>query len=209
MTEHLILYDNPISGHCYKIRLTAALLGIALERKHYDIMAGETRRPEFLSNINPAGRVPVLQIGDRFLPESNAACLWLADESTLIPKERFARANMLRWMFFEQNEHEPHIATVRYWKKFVGLENLDAAQLASLPAKQSNGLAALQVMESHLSQNRFFAKEAVSVADIALYAYTHIAGDGGFDLTQFPAITQWMADIAALPDYISMENYDA
>ncbi len=113
--EHLTLHEDPRSGNCYKIRLTAALLGLPLERVQYDIMKGETRTPHFLQTVNANGRIPVLQIDDRFLPESNAACWYLAEGSNLIPADRFDRADMLRWMFFEQYNHEPNIATLRFW----------------------------------------------------------------------------------------------
>ena len=110
----------PLSGNCYKIRLTAALLGLPLERRDYDIMAGETRTPEFLAGVNANGRIPVLQAGDRFLPESNAACFYLADGSCLVPGDRFDRADMLRWLFWEQYNHEPNVATLRFWHGWIG-----------------------------------------------------------------------------------------
>ena len=116
--EKLVLHEDPRSGNCYKIRLTAALLGLPLKRMSYDILKGETRTPEFLRTVNANGRIPVLQIGDRFLPESNAACWYLAEGSRLLPKSRFERADMLRWMFFEQYSHEPNIATLRFWLLF-------------------------------------------------------------------------------------------
>ncbi len=114
MTEKLILHEYSQSGNCYKIRLTAALLGLPLERREYDIMKGETRTPDFLAKVNANGRIPVLQVGDRFIPESNAACFYLADGSPLVPEDRFDRADMLRWMFFEQYNHEPNVATMRF-----------------------------------------------------------------------------------------------
>src|SRR5258705_5800525 len=129
----LILHEYPASGNCYKIRLTAALLGLPLERREYDIMKGETRTPDFLADVNANGRIPVLQIGDLFLPESNAACFYLSDGSPLIPADRFERADMLRWMFWEQYNHEPNVATLRFWFAFVGEANLSALQRAQLP----------------------------------------------------------------------------
>src|ERR1044072_138621 len=118
MAERLILHEYAASGNCYKVRLTAALLGLAIERREYDIMKGETRTPEFLASVNANGRIPVLQAGDRFIPESNAACFYLADGSALIPEDRFDRADMLRWMFWEQYNHEPNVATMRFWAAF-------------------------------------------------------------------------------------------
>ena len=140
--DDLILHEDPRSGNCYKIRLTAALLGLPLERREYDIMKGETRTPEFLAKVNSNGRIPVLQVGNRFLPESNAACWYLAEDSDLIPADRFARADMLRWMFFEQYNHEPNIATLRFWLAYLGEHNLTEQQRAQVPAKRVAGEAA-------------------------------------------------------------------
>ena len=128
MTEALILHEYAASGNCYKVRLTAAHVGVNLERREYDIMKGETRTSEFLANVNANGRIPVLQIGDRFIPESNAACHFLADGSPLVPSDRFDHADMLRWMFFEQYNHEPNIATLRFWLGWVGVDRLTDAQ---------------------------------------------------------------------------------
>ena len=142
----LILHEDHRSGNCYKIRLTAALLGLPLERREYDIMKGETRTPEFLAEVNSNGRIPVLQIGDRFLPESNAACWFLAQGSDLVPDDRFAQADVLRWMFFEQYNHEPNVATLRFWLRFVGQDRLSEAQKAQIPARRAAGEAALNVV---------------------------------------------------------------
>ena len=139
MADRLILHEYSRSGNCYKIRLTAALTGNAIERREYDIMKGETRTPEFLANVNANGRIPVLQVGERFLPESNAACWWLATGSSLIPQDRFAQADMLRWMFFEQYNHEPNVATLRFWFGWIGEANFSDLQRANLPAKRAAG----------------------------------------------------------------------
>jgi glutathione S-transferase len=144
MGEKLILHEYAASGNCYKIRLTAALLGLALERREYDIAKGETRTPEFLGTVNANGRIPVLQAGARFLPESNAACWYLADGSRLVPGDRFDRADMLRWMFFEQYNHEPNVATLRFWTLWIGEANFTELQRTILPGKRSAGEAALQ-----------------------------------------------------------------
>src|SRR6476661_1816926 len=140
----LTLHEYAQSGNCYKIRLTAALLGLPLERREYDIIKGETRTPDFLARINANGRIPVLQVGDRFIPESNAACFYLAEGSPLIPTDRFDRADMLRWMFFEQYSHEPNIATLRFWLAILGEEALSEAQRNQLDAKRAAGEAALK-----------------------------------------------------------------
>lgn len=204
--ERLILHEYALSGNCYKIRLTAAHCGVPLDRRQYDILAGETRTAEFLGRINPDGRIPVLQIGDRFLPESNAACCWLADGSPLIPTDRMERAEMLRWLFWEQYSHEPNIATLRFWRRWVGEDRLTEAQRAQVAGKEAAGRAALAVMDRHLSDRTWMAGTAFSIADIALYAYTHVADDGGFVLDQYPAVAGWLGRIAALPGHVAITD---
>ncbi|HYE27020.1 MAG TPA: glutathione S-transferase family protein [Allosphingosinicella sp.] len=204
MTEKLILHEYSQSGNCYKIRLTAGLLGLPLERREYDILKGETRTPEFLAGVNPNGRIPVLQVGDRFIPESNAACFYLADGTELVPEDRFDRADMLRWMFFEQYNHEPNVATLRFWLAFVGEDRLSGLQRALLPGKREAGEAALRLMDEHLAGRRFFVGDRISLADISLYAYTHVAEEGGFRLAACPAVQAWLARVAAAPGYVAM-----
>ncbi len=205
--EELILHEYAASGNCYKIRLTASLLGQPIERRQYDILKGETRTPEFLSQVNANGRIPVLQIGEQFLPESNAACWYLAEGTSLIPEDRFARANMLRWMFFEQYNHEPNVATLRFWLAFVGEANLSDAQRQQIAAKQAAGDAALQLMDEHLGQADWIVGNQVSLADIALYAYTHVAEEGGgFRLADYPSVGKWLGRVAALPGYLSITD---
>ena len=208
MAEALTLHEDPRSGNCYKIRLTAALLGLPLATRAYDIMQGETRTPEFLARINPHGRIPVLQIGEgdaaRFLPESNAACWYLAQGSALIPQDRFGEADMLRWMFFEQYSHEPNVATLRFWLRFVGEARLSAEQRAQMMAKRMAGAAALDLMNRHLAGQPFLCGAAASLADIALFAYTHVADEGGFRLGDYPALGQWCDRVRALPGFVPM-----
>ncbi len=204
--DTLILHEDPVSGNCYKIRLVAAHLGLPIERRFYDIRRGDTRTPEFLATVNANGRIPVLQIGDRFLPESSAACFYLADSSALIPDDRFDRADMLRWMFFEQYNHEPNVATLRFWLAYIGEANLIASQAALLPAKRAAGDAALDLMETHLSTRDFFVGDRLTLADIALFAYTHVAEEGGFDLAARPAVLAWIARVKALPNHIAMDT---
>ena len=206
MSGELILHEYSQSGNCYKIRLTAALLGLPLERREYDIMKGETRTAEFLEKVNPNGRIPVLQVGDRFIPESNAACFYLADGSPLVPEDRFDRADMLRWMFFEQYNHEPNVATLRFWLAFVGEERLSELQRTLLPAKREAGEAALKLMDAHLAGRRFFVADRLSLADIALYAYTHVAEEAGFDLGRYPATVRWLEGVAAEPGHLPMAS---
>lgn len=204
MSEKLILHEDSRSGNCYKIRLTAALLGLPLEVRNYDIMEGETRTPEFLETVNANGRIPVLQVGRRFLPESNAACWYLAEGSALIPEDRFAQADCLRWMFWEQYNHEPNIATLRFWLRFVGEANLTDAQRAAIPAKRAAGLAALQLMEDHLGASEWFVGDGATLADVALYPYTHKAEAGTFPLEDFPRVCGWLKRVEKLPRFVSM-----
>jgi glutathione S-transferase len=203
--ERLTLHEDPRSGNCYKIKLTAALLGQPIDLRQYDIMLGDTRRAEFLQTVNANGRIPVLQIGDRFLPESNAACWYLAEGSALVPDDRFDRADMLRWMFFEQYNHEPNVATLRFWLHFVGEANLTDHQRGQIVAKRAGGEAALAVMEEKLGQTDWFIGKRVTIADIALYAYTHVCEAGGFRLRDYPAVCAWLRRIEALERYIAME----
>lgn len=209
MAKSLTLHEDPRSGNCYKIKLTAALLGLPLITRAYDIMKGETRTPEFLARINPDGRIPVLEIGSgaqaRFLPESNAACWYLAHGSVLIPADRFAQANMLRWMFFEQYNHEPNIATLRFWLRFVGEANLSSEQRAQIMAKRIAGCGALDLMNRQLADHAFLCGAAATLADIALFAYTHVAEEGGFGLGDYPHIGGWIARVRALPGFIAMD----
>jgi len=225
MSEQLTLHEDPRSGNCYKITLTAALLGLPLARRRYDIIKGETRTPEFLGSVNASGRIPVLEVapeapgkGDdaapRFLPESNAACWYLAEGKThkgpgLIPADRFARADMLRWMFFEQYNHEPNIATLRFWLAFVGEANLTPHQHEQITPKRLAGEAALALMDEHLARQsrhgrHWFVGQGLSLADIALYAYTHVAEAGGFRLRDYPHVIAWLARVAAQPGYVAM-----
>ena len=203
--EKLVLHEYARSGNCYKIRLVAAHVGAPIERREYDILTGETRTPAFLAGINANGRIPVLQIGERFLPESAAACVYLAYGSPLIPTDRFDHADMLRWMAFEQYSHEPNVATLRFWLAFVGVARLTDAQRDQLPARRAAGEAALDVMEAHLRYRAFFVADRFTLADVALYSYTHVAGDGGFDLARWPAIEAWCARVAALPGHIPID----
>ena len=203
--SELILHEDAASGNCYKIRLTAALVGKPLERRHYDIMKGETRTAAFLSRINANGRIPVLQVGDRFLPESNAACVYLAEGTALIPGDPFDRADMLRWLFWEQYNHEPNIATLRFWTGKVGAANFTELQRALLPEKRAAGKAALKLMDEHLASRDWFVGSAPTLADICLYAYTHVAEDGGFALADYPAVQAWIARIERQEGYIGMD----
>jgi glutathione S-transferase len=205
MSERLVLHEFAASGNCYKVRLTAALVGKPIERREYDILKGETRTPEFLANVNANGRIPVLQVGDRFIPESNAACHFLADGSRLIPADPFDHADMLRWMFWEQYNHEPNIATLRFWIDEIGVDNLNDLQRLQIPVKREAGEAALKLMDDHLGRQDWFVRDAPSLADICLFAYTHVAEAGEYDLGRYPAVVAWIDQVKNQPGFVPMD----
>ena len=197
----LRLYDNHLSGNGYKPRLLLAHLGLAYERIEVDIMKDETRTPEFLAR-NPNGRIPVLELDDgTHIAESNAILFYLAEGSSFLPSDRLTRALILQWMFFEQYSHEPFIAVARHWIQHA---EMTEAQRAQLPAKHEGGRAALSVMEGHLGRSEWFCGGAMSIADIALYAYTHVADEGGFDLADYPAVEGWLSRIAEQAKHVPM-----
>jgi len=197
----VILHDNLSSGNGYKIRLLLAQLNVPFERIEYDIDRGETRTPGFLQRVNPNGRVPVLETDDgEALAESGAILFYLSEGTPFLPDGRLGRARVLRWMFFEQYSHEPNVATPRYWATH-GVEMTEERRL-SLETKRKLGHDALGVMEGHLRQNDFFVGGRYTVADIALYACTHVAGEGGFDLAGYPAVLAWIDRVAAQPGHI-------
>jgi glutathione S-transferase len=196
------LHDYLPSGNGYKVRLLLAQLGIAFERIEYDITAGETRTRAFLENVNANGRVPVLETdeGD-FLAESDAILFYLAEGTPFLPEGRMERARVLQWMFFEQYSHEPNIAVARAWVHVFGLEMTEERRRV-LETKRKLGYGALGVMEEHLRDNEYFVDGRYTVADIALYAYTHVADEGGFDLAGYPAVGAWIGRVAAQPGYV-------
>ncbi len=206
MTDRLVLHEYAASGNCYKVRLTAAIAGVRLERREYDIMKGETRTPKFLASVNANGRIPVLQVGDRFIPESNAACYFVADGSPLIPTDRFDHADMLRWMFFEQYNHEPNIATLRFWMRSIGLGNLTDLQRLQMPGKRQAGNAAFGVMDEHLAAHDWFVAGHMTLADICLFAYSHVAGEADFELRRYPHVQQWIERMKGEPGYVAMDG---
>ncbi len=193
------LYQMNSSGNCYKIRLLLSHLQQDYEKVEVNILAGESRTPEFLT-MNPNGRVPLLVLDDgTALAESNAMLFYLAEGSHLLPTSRLEKARVLQWMFFEQYSHEPYIATSRFW---ISLLNQPEEYRDQLIAKQPGGYAALDVMEHHLYQYEYFVGGSYSIADITLYAYTHVAEEGNFSLAGYPAIQAWLQRIESQPDYI-------
>jgi glutathione S-transferase len=196
------LHDYLPSGNGYKVRLFMTQLGIPFERIEYNITKGETRTPEFLENVNANGRIPVLETEtEEFLPESNAILFYLAEGTPFLPDDRFEKAQALRWMFFEQYSHEPNIAVARAWLHVFDTEMTEERR-GALEVKQKLGYDALGVMEKHLEGRQFFVGGSYSVADIALYAYTHVADEGGFDLEDFPAVCVWLERVSSQPGYI-------
>ena len=201
----LVLHEYSDSGNCYKIRLLLAFLGRPYERREYDILKGETRTEAFLSGVNANGRIPVLQVGDRFLPESNAALYYLAKGTRFFPDDAWTGADVMKWMFFEQYSHEPNVATMRFWKAFLGLDNLTDMQRMLVPLKEDAGNAALKLMDEHLDGRRFFVGDTLTIADIALYAYTHVAEEGGFDLKAYPNVKAWCEAIGLEEGYVPID----
>ena len=200
----LTLYDFMGSGNGYKVRLVLAALDLPYKLIECDILKGETRTPEFLAR-NPNGRIPTLQLEDgSFLAESGAIIWYLADGTPLAPKDRKARAETLQWMFFEQYSHEPYIAVARFWKHY--LPKLTPLQEMDLPNRMKGGYAALDVMEKHLATHRFFVDDRYGLADIALYAYTHVAHEGEFDLSKYANINAWMARVAGQPKHVTIRH---
>ena len=197
----LRLHDNHLSGNGYKPRLLLAHLDQAYERIEVDILKGETRTPEFLAR-NPNGRIPVLELeGGTCIAESNAILFYLAQGSRFLPSGRLARALTLQWMFFEQYSHEPCIAVARHWIQHV---EMTESQRAQLPDRQAGGRTALAVMERHLGRSDWFGGAAMGIADFALYAYTHVADEGGFDLADYPAVGAWLERVAGQPGHVPM-----
>lgn len=197
----MILHDYRPSGNGYKVRLLLHLLDRPYDYRHYDIVHGETRTPAFLQK-NPAGKIPVLELDDgRFLCESNAILYYLAQGSNYWPEGHWDQAQALRWMNFEQYSHEPNIATPRFWLTHLGLNNERRAQLAG---KQALGREALAVMDDHLARQEWFAAGRYTIADIALFAYTHVAEDGGFTLANYPNVCRWLDRVASHPNHIAI-----
>ena len=195
------VFGDSISGNCYKIRLLLTQLKIPFAWTEVSVVDGDTRTPEFLAR-NPNGRVPILEYAEgEYLAESNAILCYLADGTSFYPSERLSRAKILEWMFFEQYSHEPYIATSRYIIRYLGRpEHMEK----SLLEKQPGGYRALDVLERTLNRSDYLVAGAYSIADIALYAYTHVAHEGGFSLTDYPQIQAWLARVSAQPGYIGM-----
>jgi len=198
----MLLYDSPVSGNCYKVRLLLAHLGIPYERQTVDVIDRSNRR-ELLGHLNPGLTVPTLVLDDgRPLGES-AAILWYFGEGTrFVPEDPYERAQVLQWMFFEQYDHEPAIAVARFWLAYSGRPESVRDRLDDW---QSQGLRALSAMDQHLDGLTWFVGDAMTIADVALYAYTHVADQGGFDLEPFAAIRAWLENVASQPGHVPIE----
>jgi glutathione S-transferase len=197
----MLLYDSQVSGNCYKVRLLLAHLGVSYQRREVDVI-DRSNREELLGALNPALRVPTLVLDDgRPLGESNAIIWFLADGTGYLPTDDFQRAQVLQWLFFEQYSHEPYIAVARFWLAVAKTTPTES----QLEEKRRGGYSALTAMESHLATNLFLVGDRYTIADIALYAYTHVAHEGGFDLTGLSAVGAWLERVAAQPGHISIE----
>ena len=193
----MLLYESGISGNCYKVRLLFSHLGVAYERREVDVF-DRSDRAAILGALNPAQRVPTLVLGDgRALGESGAILHYFAEGTPYLPSERFERAQVLQWMFFEQYSHEPNIAVARFWAH-AGITPAPA----EAEAKRRGGVAALAAMNAHLARRTFFVGERYCIADIALYAYTHVAAEGGFDLAPYEAVREWVERVRRQPGHI-------
>ena len=196
------IYGDYQSGNCYKIALTAALLNIEHQWIDIDILAGDTKKADFLA-LNPNGKIPLLVLDDgRTLSESNAIINYLAHGSQLASNDAFVTAKIQQWQFFEQYSHEPYVAVARFINKYLGLPQ---ERLTEYQAKQAGGNKALAIMEQQLTRTPYLVGEQLTLADISLFAYTHVAEEGGFDLTQYPAIQAWIKRIEQQPQFLAIQ----
>ncbi len=194
----MLLYDSVPSGNCYKVRLLLAHLGMTYERRELSV-SDRSNRPAILGALNPALRVPTIVLDDgRSLAESNAILWYFGDGTRFVPDDRYERAQVLQWQFFEQYDHEPYIAVARFWLHYKG-GDYDPVALAS---RQKTGYRALDAMEKHIAGREYFVGSRYSLADISLYAYTHVAEEGDFDMKRYPAINAWLARCAAQPGHV-------
>ena len=197
----VLLYDSRPSGNCYKVRLLLAHLGLEYERRELDVV-DRSNRSEVLGELNPGLRVPTLVLDDgRSLGESNAIIFYFSEGTPYLPQDPFERAQVLQWQFFEQYSHEPYIAVLRFWLHFADIKR----SADELEAKRRGGEAALVALERHLEGRRFLVAERYTIADISLYAYTHVADEAGFELERFPAVLSWLARVKEQPGHITID----
>jgi glutathione S-transferase len=199
----VLLYDSPVSGNCFKVRLLLAHLGIPYERRTVDVV-DRSERPELLGGLNPALRVPTLVLDDgRPLAESGAILWYFGEGTRFVPVDRYEQAQVLQWMFFEQYDHEPAIAVVRFWLAYSGRPKAFAGRVVERTAA---GYRALDALAAGLDGRDWLVGEGITLADIALYAYTHVAHEGGFDLEPYPAIRAWLDRVAAQPGHVAIDS---
>jgi glutathione S-transferase len=199
----VLLYDSPVSGNCYKVRLLLAHLGLPYERRTVDVV-DRSDRPDVLGGLNPSLRVPTLVLDDgRPLAESNAILWYFGDGTGFLPRDPYERAQVLQWMFFEQYDHEPAIAVARFWLAYSGRPEDFADRL---PERQAAGRRVLKAMEGHLDGRSYLVGESFTIADISLYAYTHVAPEAGLDLELYPAIRAWLARVASQPGHVPIDT---
>lgn len=199
----LKVYGDVYSGNCFKVKLLLSHLALPHEWVHVDILKKETRTSDFLTK-NPYGKIPLIEIEPgTFLSESSAILAYLAEGTSFLPKDRLERARVLQWMSFEQYSHEPYIATARFIIRYLGRPS---RLEENLQQKMAPGYQALDVMEQHLSSQAFFVAERYTIADIALYAYTHVAHEGSFDMSKYSAIVSWMARVRSQAGYVGMDG---
>jgi glutathione S-transferase len=197
----LKLFDSAVSGNCYKVRLLLTQLGIGFERQELSVF-DRSDRPDVLGGLNPALRVPTLVLEDgRTLGESNAILWYFADGTEYVPTDAYERAQVMQWQFFEQYDHEPNIAVARFWQ----LADLHPPE-AEVSAKRTGGERALRALEGHLTGRQFLVGDRYSIADISLYAYTHVAPEGGFTLEPYPAVREWLVRVASQPGHIAITD---
>ena len=198
----MLLYNSAVSGNCYKVRLLLAHLGLPYEKLEVSVV-DRSNRKELLGDLNPGLRVPTIVLDDgRPLAESNAILWYLGDGSQYVPDDPYERAQVLQWLFFEQYSHEPYLAVVRFWLRYSGDPGRFSDQV---PAKMQGGYAALDAMERHLAGRRFLVGDRYTIADMALYAYTHVADEGDFELERYPAIREWLERVAAQPGHVPID----
>jgi glutathione S-transferase len=198
----VLLYDSLVSGNCYKVRLLLAHLGLPYERRTMDVV-DRSNRPEVLGGLNPSLRVPTLVLDDgRSLGESGAILWYFGEGTRFVPEDEYERAQVLQWMFFEQYDHEPNIAVARFWLSYSGRPERAREQLAGWHERGNRALAA---MEKHLDARDWFVGDGMTLADIALYAYTHVADEGGFDLGPYPHIGAWLERVRAQPGHVPID----
>jgi glutathione S-transferase len=199
----VLLYNSPVSGNCYKVRLLLAHVGIEYEKVELSVV-DRSNRPDVLGGLNPALRVPTFVLDDgRPLGESNAILWYFGDGTEYVPTDAYERAQVLQWCFFEQYSHEPNIAVARFWLVYSGTPEKFTERL---PERMRSGYAALDAMEGHLAERTFLVGDRYSIADIALYAYTHVAHEGGFELERYPAIRAWLGRVVAQPAHVPIDD---